>query len=29
LGKFTVISGGPLAYELQAEISRNVRAWIY
>ena len=29
LGKFTVISGEPLVYELQAETSRNVRSWIY
>jgi hypothetical protein len=29
LGKFKVIFGEPSAYELQAEISRNVRSWIY
>ena len=29
LGKFTVISGEPLVYKLQAETSRNVRSWIY
>ena len=29
LGKFTVISGEPLAYKLQAEINRKLRGWIY